>query len=153
MNQPNSRIAPEPSRYPTADELPEMKADTAKGGIGEQPSSDMNPILDALRTLQQYIATAEKRGDASAAAMKESLVSFAKAMAGGAGAGAGASAEAGGEEQMAAEQALASEGEEAAVPGVGGEVEDEGEQEEDVQAMKKRKLNKRIGGGSAVPMV
>jgi hypothetical protein len=156
MNQVNSRTAPDPGRYPTADEMPEIQAEKAKGEMGEQPDSEMNPVLDALQVLQQYVATAEQRGDPGAEFLKSHLVEFVKTMAGGQGQGAEAPESPvppEGEEGMPAPE----ESEEPQEPQAEGqedvpeETEMGPEQEEQSMPMKKRKLNQRFG--QATPMV
>lgn len=127
MMQEKGRLAPDEGRYPSADEMPELKADEAKGVMNEQVSPEMNPIMDALSVLQEYVLAAEGKGDPAAAAMKEHLVQFVQSMAG---QGAPASE---GTEEMPEEEV---------------EMPEEGEQE---VMEPKKKLNKRIG--NAVPMI
>lgn len=153
MNQANSRLEPDQSRYPSADEIPDVRADAAKEQMGPQPQGDMNPVVDALRTLQQFVLVAEQRGDANAAALKNHLVEFAKSMAGSSGTGEGDDAAEPVEDEPPAAPEV--EGEQEPVDdqseAMAQQEEVEGENEEQ-QIKPKRKLNKRMGMGNAVPM-
>jgi hypothetical protein len=161
MNAPrDSRLAPEPGRYPSASELPEVQADAAKqemgdAGEGDMPGGgEMNPIMEALQTLQQYVMVAEQRGDQNAGALKEHLIEFVRTLAG-TGEGEAQTGEQGPEPQGAPKPPMPPQepqGEEPPQEGESAPPQPEGEMAPEQQQQPKRKLNRRIGVGSAVPM-
>jgi hypothetical protein len=153
MNQMQSRMEPDPGRYPSADEIPDVMADQAKEKMGGQPKGEMNPIMDSLRVLQQYVATAEQRGDPNAGALKEHLIEFVRTMATGGTQGEGEPAPEGAEKPPMKPEGEMPEEQPEEVPQEAPEGEmPQGEEGPGMPPamQKKRKLNQRVG--QTIPM-
>jgi hypothetical protein len=79
--------------YPDASQMPEIDDTPVDPAQAPEDMKDMNPVVDALKTIQLFAAALENKQDPRAQAVKDGLLAIVQAAAGGAAAG-GAAGEA-----------------------------------------------------------
>lgn len=62
------------SKYPSASEIPEVRIDSME----KPPEGSDNPVIGALKTLQEFVLAKEQQQNPQATAMKEALVGLMK---------------------------------------------------------------------------
>lgn len=62
--------------YPDASQMPEIDDTPVNPADAPDDMKDLNPIVDALQTLQQFVMAKEQAGDPAAGELKSTLLSF-----------------------------------------------------------------------------